>query len=602
MRRRDFLRQGALLSLPFLINRFPVEAMSTNPLLHLLAAKSLDSGRVLVLLQLNGGNDGLNTVISLDRYSELTNARANILIPQNKVLTLNGTSATGLHPAMTELQTMYNNGLVNIVQGVSYPNPNFSHFRATDIWLTGAASDQYLTTGWLGRTIDAEYPPYPNTLPPNDPLAIQIGSQASVMTQTSTTNAAFTVTDPSSFYNFVNNSTDPLPSTPYGNELSFLRLKQQQTNQYANTIKTANAAVNPSSQSTLYPSNNSLAQQLKIVARLIKGGLTTPLYIVNHPNSFDTHTGQTDTTDHTIGTHANALGVLSKAINAFQDDLKILGIEDRVTGFTFTEFGRRIKSNGSTGTDHGTAIPMFFFGTKLNPGLTGSSPVLPVNAAVNDQIPMQFDFRSVYYTVLKDWFQLSDTDLSSVLMATYSPLPIFNEALIPPVITSFTGDWKYSQVSLQWTVDQGANITNYEVQRSEVGTNFTTIATVKTQSFQDTNLKKYYYYYRIKINEKKYSTILLLKDSRQIDGVRMKILPNPIDSWFVASFQDRVTGTLSVRMFDLSGHEVWKSEQQVTDAYNVHFDLNKNIMPGVYALKVRDSLGNETTTKVLLRP
>ena len=401
MKRRHFLKTAPLFTLPLLIKGFPVEAMDQSPLLQLLGQQSLKNGRVLVLVQLNGGNDGLNTVIALDRYAELTNARSNILIPQAKVLTLNNSTATGLHPSMTEMQALYNSGMMNIVQGVSYPNPNFSHFRATDIWLTGAASNQYLTTGWLGRTLDEQFTGYPESFPNagmTDPLAIQIGSQASTMTQTAETNAAFTVTDPSSFYNFVNGSTDTLPNSPYGNELSFLRLKQQQTNQYAGVIKAANAA---GTNLATYPINNSLANQLKIVAKLIKGGLKTPLYIVNHPNSFDTHTNQTDATDHTIGTHANALAILSKAIGAFQQDLGMLNIQDRVTGMTFTEFGRRIKSNASVGTDHGTSIPMFFFGSKLNPTLTGSSPVLPANAGVNDQIPMQFDFRSVYYTVLK---------------------------------------------------------------------------------------------------------------------------------------------------------------------------------------------------------
>ncbi|MDE3249115.1 MAG: hypothetical protein KGO82_10670, partial [Bacteroidota bacterium] len=165
MKRRQFLQAFPALSLPLFIKGLPVEAMTENPLLHLLGQQTLMNGRVLVLVQLNGGNDGLNTVLSLDRYAELTAARSNILIPQSAALALNGTSATALHPAMTEMQQLYNNGQLNIVQGVSYPNPNFSHFRATDIWLTAAASNQYLTTGWLGRTLDQQFPGYPNGYP-----------------------------------------------------------------------------------------------------------------------------------------------------------------------------------------------------------------------------------------------------------------------------------------------------------------------------------------------------------------------------------------------------------------------------------------------------
>ncbi len=612
MKRRHFLKTAPVLSLPLLIKGFPVEAMHQNPLLHLLGQQTLMNGRVLVLVQLNGGNDGLNTVISLDRYAELTNARANILLPQAKVLALNNTSATGLLPAMTEMQALYNAGMMNIVQGVSYPNPNFSHFRATDIWLTGAASNQYLTTGWLGRTLDQQFPDYPGAFPNAampDPLAIQIGSQASTMTQTSETNAAFTVTDPSSFYNFVNPPTVNTDPTPYGTELFFLRQKQQQTNAYAGVIKAANTA---GANLATYPANNSLASQLKIVARLIKGGLKTPLYIVNHPNSFDTHTNQTDATDHSIGIHANALGLLTKAIGAFQQDLGLMNIQDKVTGMTFTEFGRRIKSNAGIGTDHGTSIPMFFFGAKLNAGLTGTSPVLPANAGVNDQIPMQYDFRAVYYTVLRDWFQLTDADLSAVMFQTYSTLPIFSQSILPVNILSFTGDWKNARVSLQWTTDKESNIDSYEIQRSEDGISFSKKGTVQAlnnngqhdYTFYDSSLQQSFYYYRIKVLEKsgtvKYSTVLLLKDAQVVKGVRVKILPNPIDNWFTASFQDKVSGNITVRMLDLSGREVWKAEQPANDVYNLTFTIDKHVMPGVYVIQVRDK-EYEASTKVLLR-
>jgi len=611
MKRRHFLKTAPVLSLPLLIKGFQVEAMNSNPLLQLLGEQSLVNGRVLVLVQLNGGNDGLNTVIPLDRYAELTNARANILLPADKVLKLNNTNATGLHTIMTEMQEMYNNGLMNIIQGVSYPNPNFSHFRATDIWLTGASSNQYLTTGWLGRTVDQQYPGYPNpaVLPNKDPLAVQIGSQASSMMQTAETNAAFTVTDPNAFNDFINGIVPAMPDTPYGREVTFLRKLQQSTEEYSSVIqKSYGLGTNIAT----YPANNSLANQLKIVARLIKGGLKTPVYIVNHPNSFDTHSGQVNTLDHTTGTHANALGILSKAIGAFQKDLDALGIKDRVTGMTFTEFGRRIKSNDSPGTDHGTSIPMFFFGTKLNPALTGASPVLPANAGVNDQIPMQFDFRSVYYTVLRDWFQLTDADLSSVLFQPYPALPIFSQLALPVTIVAFTGNWKNAEVSLVWTTEKESNIDRYEIERSDDGVNYSkkgTVAALNTDTkhdytYRDNNLQQSFYYYRIKVIEKsgqvKYSNVLLLKDAQQVRGVRMKILPNPIDDWFTTSFQDQVTGAITVRMLDFAGREVWKGEQYANNVYNLTFTIDTHISPGVYVIQVRDK-DNQASQKVLLR-
>jgi len=612
MKRRHFLQTAPLMTLPLLIKGFPVQAMQSTPLLHLLGQQSLVNGRVLVLVQLNGGNDGLNTVISLDRYAELTNARANILIPQPNVLALNNTTATGLHPSMTEMQAMYNNGLMNIVQGVSYPNPSFSHFRAADIWLTGSKYNEYLSTGWLGRTIDAEYPDYPDVSPLGDhPLAIQIGTQASTMTQTNETNAAFTIPNLSSFNNFTSGQPPVLPPSPYNDQLTFLRRSQYQTSKSITVIQNASSL---GKNIAVYPSGNTLATNLGIVAKLISGGLKTPVFIVNHPNSFDTHTNQTDPTDHTKGSHATSLSLLSKAIDAFQQDLKLQGLQDRVTGMTFTEFGRRIKSNASIGTDHGTSIPMFFFGTKVNPALTGVSPVLPANATVNDQIPMQFDFRQVYSTVLRDWFQLTDADLQSVFInASFTSLPIFNQLALPVSILSFTGNWKNAEVSLQWTTDKEINIDSYEIQRSEDGVNFSKKGTVTAlnvaskhdYTWYDNSLSQAYYYYRIKIVEKsgtiKYSTVLLLKDTQQVKGVRVKILPNPIDNWFVTSFQDKITGSISVRMLDMSGKEVWKGEQHANDVYNLTFTIDKHIMPGVYVIQVRDSSNYEASSKVLLR-
>ncbi|MBS1567109.1 MAG: DUF1501 domain-containing protein [Bacteroidetes bacterium] len=619
MKRRDFLKATPALSLPVLINGFPLKTMAENPLLHLLGLQSLKNGRVLVLVQLNGGNDGLNTVLNLDRYAALTLSRSNILIPQSKVLSLNGSTTAGLNPAMTEMQTMFNSGLMNIVQAVSYPTPSFSHFRATDIWLTAAASNQYLNTGWLGRTMDQQFPGYPDGYPTADmpdPLAVQISSQASMMTQSSMTNTAFTVTNPNSFYNLVNGTTDPTPDTPYGHELDFLRLIRQQTNAYGNVIKTA---YGKAATLATYPTSNSLADQLKIVARLIKGGLKTPIYIVNHPNSFDTHSNQVNTSDTTTGTHANLLSILSKAISAFQQDITLMGVQDRVTGMTFTEFGRRPKSNASVGTDHDTAIPMFFFGTKLNPAVTGASPVLGAtqaaadNPGVNDHIQMQFDFRSVYYTVLKDWFQLTDTDLAAVLFTAYPTLPIFNQLALPTKLLSFNGSWP-SKPSLQWVADNDTSIVRYEVERSATGSDFQKIGSVTARqltgqqaySFPDSDAPASVYYYRLKMVDipgtYQYSSVIMLRRNQQPQAIRIKVSPNPVSQWFTLNFDTKVSGPVTVRMNDIYGREVWKEQAQANDAYSLPFSLRgKTFAKGVYVIQVQAG-GEEGTVKVLVEP
>src|SRR6056300_453170 len=174
MKRRDFLKRVAPMSmLPFAINGQPIRAYGN--ILGAEAEDFVDTDNVLVLVQLNGGNDGLNTVIPLDQYLNLTAARPDVIIPENKVLKLDGVTATGLHPAMSKMRNMFNDDKLHILQSVGYPNQNYSHFRSTDIWMSGSDSDELLNSGWTGRYLNYEYPNYPAEYPnPEmpDPLAI----------------------------------------------------------------------------------------------------------------------------------------------------------------------------------------------------------------------------------------------------------------------------------------------------------------------------------------------------------------------------------------------------------------------------------------------
>lgn len=421
MKRRDFLQNTIPAAvLPSLVDNFSFRVLGDNPVMAALLNTYVETDRVLVIIQLNGGNDGLNMVIPLDQYSKYYNARANIAIPENRVLTLSGTNAVGLHPSMTGLQTLYNNGKLRLVQAVGYPNPNFSHFRATDIWMSASDSDEQLYSGWGGRYLNDQYPNYPvgypNTTVP-DPLGIQIGSSASLAFQGPSVNMGISISSATNFYNLINGIQDPVPATRAGDALQYVRLVAQQANQYSARISAAAAAV--PTQGT-YPTNNTLADQLKIVARLIKGGLKTRVYMVS-TGGFDTHSAQTNT-DTTTGNHATLMQRLSDAVKAFQDDLQGMGIEDRVLGMTFSEFGRRIKSNASTGTDHGAAAPLFVFGTKVNPGISGVNPTIPTTATVNDNVPMQFDFRSVYATILQNWFCVDSTTLDTIMLQNFQQL------------------------------------------------------------------------------------------------------------------------------------------------------------------------------------
>lgn len=438
MKRRDFIKTtGPALAIPAVINGFTLKAFASDSPLHtLLAATNTD--HVLVIVQLSGGNDGLNMVIPIDNYSAYYAARQNIAIPQTKILSLNGETKSGLHPAMTGMQTMFNEGKLGIVQSVGYPAPNFSHFRATDIWMSSADSSQVLTSGWGGRYLNYEYPNFPNGYPTSsmpDPLGIQIGSVISLALQGPAVSMGMSITNPTSFYNLLNGVEDPAPNTPAGKELKYVRLISKQTQQYANVVKNAANAVPVQG---IYPANNSLGDQLKIVARLIKGGLKTRVYMVSY-GGFDNHSLQADPNDTTIGTHANLLRNVSNAIKAFTDDLKGLGVEDRVVGMTFSEFGRRIKSNSSGGTDHGSSAPMILFGKNVNAAVLGTSPVLPANATVNDNIPMQYDFRSVYASLLENWLCVKNADLQTIMLKNYQTLPVINSAACKTVIPNTGG-------------------------------------------------------------------------------------------------------------------------------------------------------------------
>jgi len=427
MDRRHFLRSASAVT----VGGFALRSFS-SPLFAALQGRE-DNDRVLVIVQLIGGNDGLNTVIPLDQYANLSQARSQVLIPSGSVLPLSGLGGTGLHPAMGGMRDLWEDGKLAIVQGVSYPQPNFSHFRATDIWETGSDSNQMLNSGWTGRYLNYEYPNYPagypNTEMP-DPLAIRVGGTIGPGLQNMGVNMGVAINNTNNPLDLTGNIyIDPTTDDCSGDKLHYIRTVQRQTDQYGSAINAAASA--GCNMSTLYPTGNNpagrLAQALKIVAQLICGGLKTRIYWVSI-GGFDTHAQQVVPGNTTQGAHAQLLAAVSDSIHAFQDDLSLLGLEDRVLGMTFSEFGRRIISNASVGTDHGSALPMFLFGTKVIPGMLGTNPEIPANATAQTNLAMQYDFRSVYASILHDWFCLTQGEVDSVLLNTYQPLSLVDPA------------------------------------------------------------------------------------------------------------------------------------------------------------------------------
>ncbi len=426
MKRRDFLRNTIPATiLPSFINGESVTALAPNSFLNAITNYAEETDHVLVIIEMNGGNDGLNMVIPRDTYSAYYNIRSNIAIPEANILRLQGAEKTGLHPAMTGIQQLFNDGKVAIVQAAGYPEPNLSHFRSTDIWMSASDSNEVVTTGWMGRYLNEEYPNYPSgypnaTMP--DPPAIQIGSLSSLAFHGPNIGMAMTITNPTSFYRIVDDVQDPAPATRAGKELTYIREIARQTEKFADAIK---RAATRSTQQLPYPEDNGLANQLKIVARLIKGGLKTRVYKVSM-RGFDTHSMQTEMGNPLQGVHAVLLKELSDAMKAFQDDLAFLGLEDRVLSFTFSEFGRRINSNFSIGTDHGEAAPMMVFGSRVQPGIIGNNPGIPPPGS-NSNIPHQYDYRSVYASILESWFCADNVTLQSVLLKNFQSLPVIQQ-------------------------------------------------------------------------------------------------------------------------------------------------------------------------------
>ncbi len=427
MKRRSFIKNvGGVLAATGVSSSFGFGMPSASTIQSLLKLAA-ESNKVLVFVFLEGGNDGLNTVVPLDQLSSLNAVRPHVIMPENSFHNL-PQSELGLHPSLTGFSSLYKEGRLGIIQNVGYPDQNFSHFRSTDIWMSASDSTELINTGWSGRHLHNEYPTFPTDFPNEtmpDPLAIEIGSGSSLMFQGPTASMSMVISDATSFYNLINDVDEPVPDTPAGEQVEYIRLVARQSQQYGEVVKTAAEKI---TQQATFP-DTWLGAQLKIVSRLIAGGLQTPLYLVRH-GGFDTHDSQVEAADHTTGQHANLLTELDEAVMAFMKDLEQQGTGDQVMGLTFSEFGRRIVSNASLGTDHGAAQPMFFFGNKVKGGVIGSNPIISSSATYADNLPMQFDFRQVYASAMQQWLGSSTSNTTEALFNEFDTLELIGESVI----------------------------------------------------------------------------------------------------------------------------------------------------------------------------
>ncbi len=452
MKRRHFLKSTLLTGGSLTLGGFPLNLLAQESQLSRLAATSTND-RVLVILQMHGGNDGLNSLIPIDEYDHYYSRRANIAIPKkgtNRALieldsTLPSEAKVGLHPDMGAMKQLYDYGRLGIIQGVSYTNNNGSHFRGRDIWFMGGGAHDYFSSGWIGRYLQQEYKPltYPDDFPNaemKDPLAIELGSDVSlVFHQNGNIPSSISLGgDPERFSDLVNSldgfvdeGIDPrgkpptaLDNTPYGKEMNWILGLEDKTAEYADRLRQVWDASSASSVTypETYPFNapknakrNPLSGQLQLIARLLGGGgagqgVKTKVFLLRI-GGFDTHANQVENYDPTMGIHSTQMYHISAAMKAFQDDLKARGIEDKVLTMTTSEFGRRIDSNGSYGTDHGTGAPMFLFGPHAKSGVLGNVPNLNLR-----NVEMQYDFKQIYAAILKDWFEVDDATIQNDIL------------------------------------------------------------------------------------------------------------------------------------------------------------------------------------------
>lgn len=449
MKRRNFLKifPAAGLS-PFVVNGFPMRPFSNSKMAKILQDCEDVEDRVLVLIQLKGGNDGINTIIPIAQYDRYAELRPVIKVPETgpeKFIKLDNTLPAayqvGLHPVMSSMKELYDKGWAAVVQGVGYEGLNGSHFKGTDLWMSGGdgTPDNFnIRSGWMARALQAMYPDIQGApIPPDQvyPLGIQVGDPNPSLGFHAETEHQNVINlygqDPAGFYSLVQTiGGAPIPQVPdseYGDELRYIMGVEKAVDEYSVYITQAfDAGSNAISN---YP-QTTLGYQLKTIARLIKGGCKTKIYLCNM-GGFDTHGDQLAPEGIvTLGGHADLLRNLADSVKFFLNDLDAMGLGEQVAACTFSEFGRCAKENGSAGTDHGTLAPMMIFGKAIQAGVKGTNPDLDNLTNDNQLQGIQFDYRQVFTTLLQDWLGASNEVLTTTLFDSYTKIPLVDSAFV----------------------------------------------------------------------------------------------------------------------------------------------------------------------------
>ncbi len=406
--RRDFLRKGlygvgVTAGLPLLLSR-TTQALTAEALRG--TSMETNPERILVVVELSGGNDGLNTVVPFGN-DEYYRVRPNIGIREAEAITIE--DGFGLHPSMVGFERLYKEGMMGVVHGCGYDNPSLSHFSSMGFWHTGVPNGGE-PLGWLGRLADGAY-----DHDAQGNMIVNIGTRQSLAVQ-ARYHQPLVFNDPRSFRREGSEAEKQAiesikPDSDANPTLDFLSATATNAVESSAFVREAAAGYN----SPIDYGIGGLSPQLQRVAALINADMPTRLYYVSYQgNSFDTHVHQADP-------HARLLTYTADAVRGFVEDLKRIGRADDVAIMMFTEFGRRVEENASLGTDHGTATPMFVIGSGVQGGLHGQHPSL--TDLDDGNLKMTTDFRRVYSTMIEEWLGYKDS--ASILKGSFESLPLF---------------------------------------------------------------------------------------------------------------------------------------------------------------------------------
>ena len=463
MKRRTLLKAGALAGAAASFGSIPIFAQ--NPI-GALGAAGIDNDAILIIIQMFGGNDGLNTIIPADD-PEYIKIRPNIALRADNPITnrrprkiLN--SDVYFHPALVDgvhrngFLGLIEEGRLAVIQGTGYENPNLSHFRSTDIWLSGlndSSGETRLNEGWIGRLFENNYPDFPIVMP-DHPLCLQLGGSLSMLLQSDKGDMGLAIGDVDQFVKEGSTGSDfPLMNgtMPYDNEYNYIRSIAKKGDIYNKVIEEAWAKGTNAPGIDYAISNGakgSLVRQMGIISKLISGGLKTKVYLAQI-GGFDTHVQQQDMNNN--GQHPALLNQLANAISLFMDDAVKQGFANRVVGLTVSEFGRRPYENGSNGTDHGTTSVQFAFGTRVQANVFGANPDfsdLDNNGDLAFDLNRNIDYRRLYSEIIQTWFGGSAEDSKSILNERVVPLPYLQSpisSLNDPIMAYGDNGIRYSE-------------------------------------------------------------------------------------------------------------------------------------------------------------